>query len=146
MVIDTSAIVGVLLGEPEAEAFIEAITADSRRLMSSFSVFEAAVVVESRKGAAGGRELDLLLHEAEVTVVPFSGEHIELARDAYRRFGKGRDPAGLNLGDCAAYALALHSGEPLLYKGDDFARTDVRSALARDGMIGSDSGQGSGPA
>lgn len=127
MVIDTSAVLCVLLGEPEADRFVRAMAAGATRLMSTFSLFEAAAVIESRKGPAGGRELDLLLHEAGVAVVPFTAEQAELARDAYRRFGKGRSPAGLNLGDCAAYALARHSGEPLLYKGADFSRTDVAS-------------------
>jgi len=129
MVVDTSALLAILLGEPEAEAAIEALAADPRRWVSAFSVYEAAVVIDGRKGPAGGRELDLLLHEAGVTVVPFTAEHAGLAREAYRRFGKGHHPAGLNLGDCAAYALAQDSGEPLLFKGDDFRRTDVESVL-----------------
>lgn len=126
MVIDTSAIVAILQREPETDEFIQRIAEDGTRLMSAFSVFETGVVIESRKGPAGARELDLVLHEARVTPVPFTAEHLALARDAYRRFGKGRHPAGLNLGDCVSYALARHSGEPLLFKGQDFARTDIR--------------------
>lgn len=126
MVIDSSAIVCILQREQEADRFIQLIAEDGSRLMSTFSILETAVVIEVRKGAAGARELDLLLHEADVTSVPFTVEHLELARDAYRRFGKGQHPAGLNLGDCVSYALAEHSGEPLLFKGDDFAKTDIR--------------------
>lgn len=127
MVIDSSAIVSILLREPEADRFIQQIAGDETRLMSTFSILETAVVIEVRKGASGARELDLLLHEADVTPVPLTSEQLELARDAYRRFGKGRHPAGLNLGDCVSYALAQHSGEPLLFKGEDFVQTDVQT-------------------
>lgn len=127
MVIDSSAIVSILLREPEADRFIQQIAGDETRLMSTFSILETAVVIEVRKGASGARELDLLLHEADVTPVPLTSEQLELARDAYRRFGKGRHPAGLNLGDCVSYALGQHSGEPLLFKGEDFVQTDVQT-------------------
>lgn len=127
MVIDTSAVIAILLGEPEAESFMEAIESDPRRLISAGSALEAALVIEARKGPAGGRELDLLLHKARIEVVPFTGEHFEIARDAWRRYSKGRHAAALNFGDCFTYALALTSGEPLLYKGDDFAQTDVET-------------------
>ena len=127
MVIDTSALLAILFGEPEAERIARAIAADGRRLVSAFTLLEASVVVEARKGEAGGRELDLLLHRASVDVVPLQTEQAEAARRAWRQFGKGRHPAGLNLGDCCAYALARHAGEPLLFKGDDFARTDVQA-------------------
>jgi ribonuclease VapC len=86
-------------------------------------------VVLARKGPAGVRELDLLFHGAGVEIVPFSEAHLRLAREAYERYGKGRNPARLNLGDCCAYALSRHSGEPLLFKGNDFARTDVQTAM-----------------
>jgi ribonuclease VapC len=127
MVIDSSAIVCILLREPEADRFIQRIAEDGTRLMSTFSILETAVVIEVRKGAAGARALDVLLHEADVTAVPFTAEHLDLARDAYSRFGKGRHPARLNLGDCVSYSLARYSGEPLLFKGQDFAKTDIRS-------------------
>jgi ribonuclease VapC len=130
MVVDSSALLAILLKEPERDALAAALAAAPVRLLSSVNAFEAAIVVLARKGEAGLRELDLLLHAAAVDVVPFAAEHLALAREGYERFGKGRHPAGLNLGDCAAYALARHSGEPLLFKGEDFARTDVRSALA----------------
>ena len=125
MVIDTSALVAILLNEPEAAAFAAAMEADSTRLLSAVSFLEAAIVIEARTGAPGARELDLILHRARVDIVPFDSEQAELARDAYRAYGKGRHPAGLNFGDCCSYALAMTSREPLLFKGDDFAKTDV---------------------
>lgn len=125
MVIDTSALLALLGDEPEAAAFEAAIESDPVRLVSAGNLLEAAIVVESRWGPAGGRELDLLIHEAAVEVVPVDAEQVEVARQAYRDFGRGRHAASLNYGDCFAYALACISGEPLLFKGDDFARTDV---------------------
>jgi ribonuclease VapC len=125
MVIDTSAVLAILFDEPERRAFTLAIERDPRRLMSAGNLLESALVAESRRGEAAGRELDLLLHRASVQVVPVDAEQVELARSAWRRFGKGRHPAGLNCGDCFAYALAGTSGEPLLFKGTDFPRTDI---------------------
>ncbi len=127
MVIDTSAVMAILLGEPEAAPFALAIEADPTRLISAATAFEAALVIETRKGPSGGREYDLLLHRAQIEVVPFTAEQFNSARDAWRRFGKGRHAAGLNLGDCFSYALAATSGEPLLFKGDDFGLTDIRT-------------------
>ena len=129
MVVDASAVLAILFNEPERDAFADALSDAGIRLMSGLNVLEAAVVASSRKGPYGARELDLLLHRAEFEVVPFTSDHLRLARDAYERYGKGRHPAGLNLGDCCAYALARHTGEPLLFKGDDFPRTDVLPAL-----------------
>ena len=125
MVIDTSAIIAILLGEPEAEDIARAISDGQKRLMSVFSVLEASIVIEAKKGEAGGRELDLLLHRARIETVGMDPEQGEIARIAWQRFGKGRHPAGLNIGDCCAYALAKYSGEPLLFKGDDFSKTDI---------------------
>ena len=125
MVIDTSAVLAVLLDEPTAPAIEVAIEEDPVRLMTAPSALEAAIVIEARFGEAGGRELDLLLHKAGIELVPFNAEQMELARHAYRRFGKGRHEAGLNFGDCFAYALARWGGEPLLFVGDDFAKTDI---------------------
>ena len=125
MVIDTSALTAILFGEPEASAFASVLATGSPRLVSAVSALEAAIVVEARKGPAGSRELDLLIHAAQLEVVALTPEQVDVAREAWRRFGKGRHPAGLNLGDCCAYALARTSAEPLLFKGDDFARTDV---------------------
>jgi ribonuclease VapC len=129
MVVDSSAVLAILFDEPERDAFADALSDAGLRLMSSLNVLEAAVVVSSRKGPYGARERDLLLHRAEFEVVSFTSDHLRLARDAYERYGKGRHPAGLNLGDCCAYALARHTGEPLLFNGDDFPRTDVVPAL-----------------
>ncbi len=128
MVIDTSAILAILFKEPERDDFATAMGRADVRLVGSVTTLESAIVVLARKGPAGLRELDLLLHTVSLDVVPFSEEHVALAREAYERFGKGRHPARLNFGDCCSYALARHSGEPLLFKGDDFARTDVTPA------------------
>jgi len=126
MVIETSALVSMLTDEPEAQRFEAAVAADPVRLMSTASYLEAAIVIEQRFGEPGGRELDLWLHRAGVDLVGVDADQAEVARSAYRRFGKGRDPAaGLNYGDCFAYALAKVSGEPLLFKGDDFGHTDI---------------------
>lgn len=129
MVLDTSALLALLLDEPEAETFRAAIDEDEARFVSAATLLETAVVIEARKGEAGGRELDLLLHRADVVIVPVDAEHVAEARRAWRRFGRGRHPAALNFGDIFAYALARVSDEPLLFKGDDFARTDIRRAL-----------------
>lgn len=131
MVIDTSALVAILGDEPDAARFEAAMVSDPVRLLSTGTLLETSIVIEARYGEAGGRELDLLLHKAQIEVVPFDEEQAELARDAYRRYGKGRHAAALNCGDCFAYALCAVRGEPLLFKGDDFAQTDVRSALDR---------------
>ena len=129
MVLDTSALLALLLNEPEADAFRVAVEEDLTRLVSAATLLEAALVIEARKGEAGGRELDLLIQKAEIQVVPMDEEHVAEARRAYRRYGRGRHAAGLNYGDVFAYALARTTGEPLLFKGDDFARTDVRRVL-----------------
>jgi ribonuclease VapC len=125
MVLDTSALVALLLDEPEAEEFRAAVEEDATRLVSAATLLETALVIEARKGEPGGRELDTLIQKAEIVVVAVEAEHVSEARRAYRRFGKGRHPAGLNFGDVFAYALARTSGEPLLFKGDDFAKTDI---------------------
>lgn len=129
MVIDTSALIAVLFGEPEAESFARALAADPKKLLSAFNALESGIVVEARKGEAGGRELDLLLHHAHIEIVAINAEQVELARSAWRNFGKGNHPAGLNIGDCCAYALAKYSGEPLLFKGSDFSKTDVQPVI-----------------
>ena len=129
MVIDTSAVVAILLDEPESPVIRRAIEDDPVRMMSTASFVEAAMVIETRFGEAGGRELDLLLHTARIELIPVDREQAELARDAFRHFGKGRHRAGLNFGDCFSYALARVSGERLLFKGDDFGHTDVPVVL-----------------
>jgi len=127
MVIDTSAIAAILFGEQEAPRMEGAIADDPIRLLSAANLLEASLVVEGRYGEPGGRELDLLLHVAGMEVVSVTEAQVEIARRAFRRYGKGRHPARLNFGDCFAYALAKSSGEPLLFKGDDFTRTDVEA-------------------
>jgi ribonuclease VapC len=128
MVLDSSAIIAILFDEPERRMFTLAIERDPRRLISAGNLLECALLTEARKGEAAGRELDLLLHRAGVQTVPVDADQVELARSAWRRFGKGRHPAALNFGDCCAYALSATSGEALLFKGEDFARTDVAVA------------------
>lgn len=128
MVIDTSALIAILLDEPERRRFNEKIEADPRRLVSAVSFVETALVIETRLGEAGGRELDLFLHRADIEVMPVDLDQAEIARRAFRTYGRGRHSAGLNFGDCFAYALAKTTGEPLLFKGDDFGRTDVAAA------------------
>jgi ribonuclease VapC len=128
MVIDTSALVAILEDEPERRAFNELMQSDPSRLISAATLVEASIVLEARRGDIAGRELDLFLHRARIQVVPVDAEQAEIARAAFRRYGKGRHPACLNLGDCFSYALAKSCGEPLLFKGSDFARTDVAAA------------------
>lgn len=125
MVIDTSALVAMLTDEPEAERLEAAVEADPVRLMSAASYLETAMVIEARYGEPGGRELDLWLHRAAVDLVAVDIDQANAARVAHRRYGKGRHRAALNYGDCFSYALAKVSGQPLLYKGDDFAHTDI---------------------
>ena len=125
MVLDTSALIAVLSDESDAAAFRLAIEADPVRLLSAATLLETSIVIEARVGEAGGRELDRLLQKADVEVVAVDAEQAELARHAFRKFGKGRHAASLNYGDCFSYALAESRGEPLLFKGGDFAKTDV---------------------
>jgi ribonuclease VapC len=128
MVIDTSAIVTIALNEPEAASFEQRIADDPVRMISAATMLEAAMVIEARFGEPGGSELDLWLHKAGVEIVAVEAEHADQARRAWRRYGKGRHPAALNYGDCFSYALAALTGEPLLYKGNDFSQTDIRAA------------------
>ncbi|SPF39223.1 Ribonuclease VapC [Syntrophobacter sp. SbD1] len=128
MVIDTSAVIAILLGEPEAKSFALAIAGDPTRLMGAFTALEAGIVMEAKKGESAGREFDLLLHQAKIEIVPVTLEQFEIARSAWREYGKGRHPAGLNIGACCSYALAKCAGEPLLFKGNAFSQTDVKTA------------------
>ncbi len=126
MVVDTSAILAILQSEPERRKFIEIIEdADSVR-MSVASLVESSIVIESRYGAEGLRDLDRFIARAGVEMVAVDQEQGQLARSAFTRFGKGRHRAGLNYGDCFSYAAAMFLGEPLLAKGRDFIYTDVR--------------------
>lgn len=129
MVLDTSALLVMLLGEAEAPAFRSLFVEDPVRLVSAANLLETAIVIESRLGEAGGRELDLLVHRTGLEIVAVSADQVEVAREAFRQYGKGRHPAGLNFGDCFAYALSKTSGEALLFKGEDFSKTDVRNAV-----------------
>jgi ribonuclease VapC len=129
MVIDTSAIVAVLLNEATAPRIAQVIETGSPRLLSAANLLEASIVIDTRKGDAGGRELDLLIYRAGIEIVAVDHDQAEIARIAWRRFGKGRPPAALNYGDCFAYALAKSRRLPLLYQGDDFSHTDVESVL-----------------
>ncbi|WP_213775989.1 type II toxin-antitoxin system VapC family toxin [Bradyrhizobium sp. dw_78] len=125
MVIDTSAIVAIALNEADAAEFEERIADDPIRLISTATVLEATIVLETRLGDAGGREFDLWLLKIGAEIVPVDAEQMDTARRAWRRYGKGRHPAALNYGDCFPYALARSRGEPRLFKGEDFARTNV---------------------
>jgi len=125
MVIDTSALVAIFFAEPERQKFLAAITAAGSRMVSAASVLETGIVLEARQGEAAGREFDLFVVRANLQIIPVDAEQVDLARSAWRKFGKGRHPAGLNFGDCVSYALARFSGEPLLAKGTDFASTDI---------------------
>src|SRR5450755_1024740 len=125
MVIDTSALAAIFFAESERQKFLAAITTAGSRLVSAASVLETGIVLEARQGEASGREFDLFVVRASLQIVPVDAEQADLARSAWRRYGKGRHPAGLNFGDCFSYALAKFSGEPLLAKGTDFASTDL---------------------
>jgi ribonuclease VapC len=125
MVIDTSALIAIFLAEPERQKFLELIQQDGSRLLSAPNALESAIVLEARRGAVAGREFDLFLHRLNIEIVPVDAAQVEVARAGWRSFGKGRHPAGLNFGDCFAYALSKISGEALLAKGDDFPKTDV---------------------
>lgn len=125
MVIDTSALAAIFLGEAERRRFLELITSAETRLVSAASILETGIVLEARRGDAAGREFDLFVLRADLRIVPVDADQIDLARAAWRKYGKGRHPAALNFGDCFSYALAKFSGEPLLAKGTDFGLTDI---------------------
>jgi ribonuclease VapC len=128
MVIDSSAITAIALSEVEAETFEQLISNDPVRLISAATLLEVSIVIEARLGDAGGQELDKWLFRTGVDIVPVDLVQTEIARRAWRRFGKGRHSAGLNFGDCFSYALAIHRGEPLLFKGSDFSQPDITVA------------------
>jgi ribonuclease VapC len=129
LILDTSALMAILQKEAEAPAFGQAVAKAETIAIAAPTLVELAIVAEGRAGEAVRPRIDQLLESMRVEIVPFTAEHAALARDAWRRYGKGRHPAGLNLGDCFAYALAVARDEPLLFKGDDFARTDVKAAI-----------------
>lgn len=119
----------ILLREEDAEVYLAAIRETERAKIASPTFVESCMVIESLAGDAGIREVDGFFRAAEIEIVPFTEEHAYAAREAFREFGKGRHKAGLNLGDCFSYALAKIAGEPLLFKGNDFSKTDITPAL-----------------
>jgi ribonuclease VapC len=129
MIVDTSALTAILFGEPEAALYIQLIHAADRCLISVGNFLELSMVIETQIGPDGARQCDTFLRRAGMTVEPFTVEQAHLARQAFLDFGKGRHAAGLNLGDCFAYALAKITAEPLLFKGVGFEKTDILSAL-----------------
>lgn len=128
MIVDSSAVLAILFGEADARRHASAIMAAYPCRMSVANVLEASIALERRGGATAAHDLDALLERAEIELVPVTVEHLEAARRAWRRFGKGNHPAALNFGDCFAYALARATGEPLLFKGGDFSQTDIEAA------------------
>jgi ribonuclease VapC len=131
MIVDSSAVLAILFNESDAETYARALTqADSCR-MSAVNFVEAAIVVEAQTKESGSRQLDAFFRRAGIAMEAVTEEQAHLAWQAYTDFGKGRHPTGLNFGDCFAYALAKVTGEPLLFKGEDFKKTDITSALLR---------------
>jgi ribonuclease VapC len=129
MILDTSALIALIEGEPEAEMFLDLIAHSSQVSISAATYVEASIVIDARGNPVLSRSLDTLLDDLAVTIAPVTSEQARVARQAYRDFGKGRQhPAQLNFGDCFSYALASTAGQALLFKGQDFSHTDVRSA------------------
>ena len=129
MIVDTSALLAILFSESDAEIYARAITdADACRI-SAANFVEAGIVVEAQTRATGSRQFDAFFRRAGIVIEPVTEEQAHIARQAYADFGKGRHRAGLNFGDCFAYALARTTGERLLFKGEDFKRTDIPSAI-----------------
>ncbi|MFZ3265684.1 MAG: type II toxin-antitoxin system VapC family toxin [Terriglobales bacterium] len=129
MILDTSSLVAIIAEEPDAERYIEAISRASLCRISAANFLELSIVIESQFGSDVLRQCDALFRRVGIVIEPVTVEHIHVARQAYHDFGKGRHPAGLNFGDCFAYALARTTAEPLLFKGGDFGKTDIVSAL-----------------
>lgn len=127
-VIDSSALLSVVSGEPDAEAFGARLVEPVKKLINAVTLFEAAVAAERRAGLEGRDRLDRLVTRVAPEIVAFDAQHLGWARDAFRQFGKGRHAASLNLGDCIAYATARHAVLPLLFKGADFEQTDIPRA------------------
>jgi ribonuclease VapC len=128
MILDTSALVAILYREPEAAAFAQAIHAADTCRISVANWVELSMVVERQLGPDGMRQAEAFFRRADIIVEPVTVEHGHLARQAFLDFGKGRHKAALNFGDCFSYALAKATGEPLLFKGEDFSRTDIQAA------------------
>jgi ribonuclease VapC len=128
IVVDTSALAAIFFVEPEAPMFLRMLQQTPRVYLSAANLLQTAIVIDNRDEPEQLLDLDDFLVGAGVEIVPVTASQARLARDAHRRFGKGNHPAGLNFGDCFAYALARERDLPLLFKGDDFARTDLRPA------------------
>lgn len=133
MIVDSSTIIAILRDEPDAAAMAEALQEAPIRRISAVTYVEAAVVADNDRNPVLSRRFDGLVRDAQMLVEPVTARQAELARQAYRDFGKGRHKAGLNLGDCFAYALAKEMDEPLLFKGDDFRHTDIEPATDLSG-------------
>jgi ribonuclease VapC len=129
MVVHTSALLAIFFAEPETSQFLGAIIQGDTRYISAAKVLEAGIVLEARRGESAGREFDLFLHHAKLEVGPVDLNQIEIARVAWRKYGKSRHPAGLNFGDCFAYALAKVLDQPILFKGDDFTHSDIFTVI-----------------
>ncbi|MBI2943803.1 MAG: type II toxin-antitoxin system VapC family toxin [Candidatus Wallbacteria bacterium] len=130
MILDTSALVAILRNEPDAETFARAIEISDVRRISAASYVESGAVIDSGRDPVASRRLDELLAEAGILIEEVTAGQARIAREAYRDYGKGSGhPAQLNVGDCFSYALARETGEPLLFKGDEFSHTDITSAL-----------------
>ena len=130
MIVDSSVLIAILTGEPDAEGLNDALSGAVKPMLSVANYLEAAIVLDRHRSPGPGEKLDRYLAAATVELADVSASQVRIARAAYRNFGKGSGhSAGLNFGDCFAYALAIERDEPLLYKGDDFKHTDVRSAL-----------------
>jgi len=132
MIVDTSSIMAILFDEPDWMVYEGAIFAAKRRLISAATLLDAMIVSESRAGPKGAEKFDASVKRANIVAAKVTKRQVTIAREAWRQFGKGNHPARLNYGDCFSYALAKDTGLPLLYKGDDFAKTDIRSALQAD--------------
>ncbi|MBE9194443.1 type II toxin-antitoxin system VapC family toxin [Synechocystis sp. LEGE 06083] len=129
MVIDTSALVCIFLAEPEAEFYARLLADLSEKVISAANWFETMMVVSSRLGEIGVQEIEQLLELTSIKIIAVDGKMAQIAFDAWLTYGKGRHPAGLNFGNCFAYALAKSRDEALLFKGDDFSKTDLTSAI-----------------
>lgn len=129
MILDTSAVLAILWNEPERASFNAAIAGAATRLMSAATFVECSIVIEANRGYEGLRDFDLFLATAGIELSPVDAEQAQIAREAFRNYGKGRNLAGLNYGDCFSYALAKVTGLPLLFTGDDFARTGIEPAV-----------------
>lgn len=129
MIVDSSVLVALVQREPEEDAFLQALANSARPAISSANLFEACIVIDSARRDDLSEALDDIVETLDLDVAPITRLHVAIAREAYRKFGKGNHPARLNFGDCMAYALAKANGDTLLFKGDDFTLTDIEPAL-----------------